>query len=63
MLPSQEQVAERFADIKIKKTNPSNIYKIESKFGSKLYKAHRKSDDALFVIKSVKKSFLDQETS
>ena len=56
MLPSQDQVTELFEKVSLKKTNPSSIYKIDQKLGNQLYRARRKSDNMLFVIKSVKRS-------
>ena len=61
MLPSQDQVTELFEKVSLKKTNPSSTYKIDQKVGNQLYRARRKSDNMLFVIKSVKRSYLEEE--
>ena len=61
MLESQETVAEKFDQIQFTKKNPSALYKVQEKFGSKLYLAKRKTDSMLFMIKSVKEADLEEE--
>lgn len=60
MLENQAAVREIFEKLSVRKENPSSMYKIDKKFCDKLYRAKRKSDQQLFVIKSVKRADLEQ---
>ena len=59
MLENQAAVSKIFERLSVRKENPSTMYKIDQKFGDKLYRAKRKSDQQLFVIKSVKRADLE----
>ena len=52
-MASQEEVAALFVSIPMKQDNPSSFYKVKGKVNKTLYKAERKTDKKLFLMKNV----------